>query len=149
VMLSFGVFQASFPVNFPVNPAKSSASLKDITHSSGGAQFPTKLLSFPKGPGVTETLDKSTIIARTANASLTKRYYDETFDVAALCVNGVPRNICRNTPTFNELFSAMLQPTVVAKTKMLLPTIVESARSIPYGGINLLEIMYSLPTISP
>jgi hypothetical protein len=28
-------------------------------------------------------------------------------------------------------------------------TIVESARSIPYGGINLLEIMYSLPTMSP
>jgi hypothetical protein len=28
-------------------------------------------------------------------------------------------------------------------------SIVESARSIPYGGIKLLEIMYSLPTISP
>jgi hypothetical protein len=32
---------------------------------------------------------------------------------------------------------------------MLEGAIVESARSIPYGGIKLLEIMYSLPTVLP
>jgi hypothetical protein len=40
------------------------------------------------------------------------------------------------------------QENLEAPTMINIP-IVESARSIPYGGIKLLEIMYSLPTISP